>query len=206
MPRDHHAQIDNLKSITLQHNANDILADVMHVALDGRHDDLALALRADFFLSLDVREQMRDRFFHNARRFHDLRQEHFARPEQVANDIHAVHQRAFDNLDRPATSRLDRQSRFFGVVDNMRINALDQGMLKPLLDLPAAPFGLGLFLRYIRTAIFLGQGDEALGGIGVAVEDHIFARHPQFRIDIVIDIQLTCVNDRHVQAGRDRMI
>ena len=88
----------------------------------------------------------------------------------------------------------------------MRIDAFDQCMLKPLLDLPAAPLGLRLFLRHICPAIFLGQGYEALGGIGVTVEDHIFARHPQFRINIVINIQLPCVNDRHVQASGDCVI
>ena len=42
-PRHHHAEIDHLEAVALQHDADDVLADVVDVALDGRHDDLALA-------------------------------------------------------------------------------------------------------------------------------------------------------------------
>ena len=143
----------------MQHDADDVLADIMDVALDRRHDDLALALRADLFFGLDIGEEMRDRLLHDARGFDHLRQEHLARSEQVADDVHAVHQRAFDDLDRAAICSLDRKSRFFGIVDNMRVDALHQRMFKAFADVPAAPFGLGLFLRDIGAAIFLGERD-----------------------------------------------
>ena len=77
-PWNHDAKINNLEAITLQHNTNNVLADIMHVALHGRHDDLALALGARLFLRLNIREEMRDRLFHHARRFYHLRQEHAA--------------------------------------------------------------------------------------------------------------------------------
>src|SRR3546814_8622765 len=78
-----------------EHDADDILADVVDVALDGRHHDLALALRARLLLGLDEGQQVGDRLLHHARRFHHLRQEHLARSEQVADDVHPVHQRPF---------------------------------------------------------------------------------------------------------------
>ena len=90
-PRDHHAEIDNLETITLQDNADNVLANIMHVALHGRHDDLALAFGTSLFFGFNIREQMRNRFLHHTRRFHHLRQEHTARSKQVAHDIHAVH-------------------------------------------------------------------------------------------------------------------
>jgi hypothetical protein len=38
---------------------------------------------------------MRDRLLHHPRRLHHLRQEHLAGAEEVADDVHAVHQRNF---------------------------------------------------------------------------------------------------------------
>ena len=58
------------------------------------------------------RHQIGDRLLHHARRLHHLRQEHFAVAEQVADDVHAGHQRAFDHVERA----LDRQPRGFGVL------------------------------------------------------------------------------------------
>jgi len=76
-----------------------VLADVVHVALDrGQHDATVAAAFAFALLRLDERDQISDRFFHHSRRFHHLRQEHFAGAEQVADHVHTVHQRAFDDV------------------------------------------------------------------------------------------------------------
>ena len=125
LPRHHDAEVDDLEAVALQDDADDVLADVVNVALDGRHDDPALALgRAGLFLLLfDEGDEVRDRALHHARRLHHLRQEHLARAEQVADDIHAVHQRPFDDLDRAPGELLPR---FLGVVDDMCVDALDQ--------------------------------------------------------------------------------
>ena len=40
--RHHHAEIDHLEIVALQDHADDILADIVHIALHGRHDDAAL--------------------------------------------------------------------------------------------------------------------------------------------------------------------
>ena len=39
--RHHHAEVDHLVVVALEHDADDVLADVVHVALHGRHHDLA---------------------------------------------------------------------------------------------------------------------------------------------------------------------
>ena len=187
-PRHHHPKVDYFKAIALKHDAHDIFADIMHVAFDSRHDDLAFALGASLFLRLNVGEQMRDRLFHDARRLHHLRQEHPPRSEQVTNDIHAVHQRPFDNFNWPAACYLDRKACFFGIIDNMRIDALNQCMFKPLADWPAAPFCFGLFLRNIGPAIGFGQSNQALGGIWIAIENDVFASQTEHWVDLVIDI------------------
>ena len=43
--RHHHAEIDDLVAVAAEHDADDVLADVVDVALDRREDDLALATR-----------------------------------------------------------------------------------------------------------------------------------------------------------------
>src|SRR3546814_8664077 len=58
--------------------------------------------------------------------FRSLRQEHLARPEQVADDVHSVHQRPFDHLDRARHG----EAHFFGVVDDIGVDTLDQRMFR----------------------------------------------------------------------------
>jgi hypothetical protein len=50
--RHHHAEVDDLEVVALEHDADDVLADVVHVALDGRNDDEALRARARSALRL----------------------------------------------------------------------------------------------------------------------------------------------------------
>jgi hypothetical protein len=50
------------------------------------------------FLASMIGQQVGDRLLHDARRLDHLRQEHLAGAEQIADHVHAVHQRAFDDL------------------------------------------------------------------------------------------------------------
>src|SRR3546814_1341919 len=47
-----------------------------------------------------VGHEVGDGFLHDARAFDHLGQEHLAGAEEVADDVHAVHQRALDDLER----------------------------------------------------------------------------------------------------------
>jgi hypothetical protein len=88
--RDHDAQVDDLVVVTLQDHADDVLADVVDVALDGGHQDPAgLFARLAGLLGLHERLQPGHGLFHHPGRLHDLRQEHLARAEQVADHVHA---------------------------------------------------------------------------------------------------------------------
>ena len=137
----HHAHVDDLVVVAGQHDADDVLADVVHVALHrGEHD---LALRLDPWpaatmrglLRLHERRQVGDGLLHHARRLHHLRQEHLAGAEQIADHAHAVHQRAFDHRQRPA----EFGARFLGVGIDVGVDALDQGVREALLDGAVAP-------------------------------------------------------------------
>ena len=101
--RRHHAQIDHLIAVALQHHADDVLADVVHVALHRRHHDAARRVPSpgSGLLGFHEGQQIGDRFFHHAGGFDHLRQKHLARAEQIADHVHARHQRAFDHIQWP---------------------------------------------------------------------------------------------------------
>ena len=63
------------------------------------------------FFSFDVRQEVRHRLFHYACAFNHLRQKHLAAAEEVTNLVHAIHKRAFDDMNRT----LGVQSRLLGV-------------------------------------------------------------------------------------------
>ena len=120
----------------------------MHVAFDGGENDFALGFH-DFaardhrrLFGFHERREIRDGFFHHARRLHDLRQKHFARAEQIADDAHAGHQRAFDDRKRLAVFL----QRFLGVGINIEVNALHKRVGEAFLDRAFAPFFLDFFV------------------------------------------------------------
>ena len=204
--RHHHAEIDDLVIVALEHDADDALADVVHVALDGRQHDLAVrALPRGAFLALllvHVGQQIGDRLLHDARRLDHLRQEHLAGAEQVADHVHAVHQRPFDHGERP----LGPAARLLGIDLDEVGDAVHQGVREPLLDRPFAPGEIGLLPLLAVAAVALGQRQQPLGGVGAAVEHHVLAGLAQLGIEIVVDRDLPGIDDAHVHAGLDGMI
>ena len=95
----HHSEIGHGVVVTLQHHADDIFADVVDVAADGRDQEFSLAGASDFFGGHEGLEVC-DGGFHHASRFHDLRKEHFSFAEKLTHYAHAVHQRALDDEER----------------------------------------------------------------------------------------------------------
>ena len=111
---------------------------------------------------------MGDRLLHHARALHDLRQEHLAGAEQVADDVHAVHQRAFDDLD--GRSNAWRASS----VSSTTKSAM------PLTSAWVEPFATGAS-RHDRSAtcslppcaVGSATGQQALGRVIAAIEDDV---------------------------------
>ncbi len=157
--RHHDAEIDDVVIVALEHDADDVLADVVHVALDGGHHDLAVRrdVGAAVLVLLHVGHQISDRLLHHARRFHHLRQEHPPGAEQVADDIHAVHQRAFDHGER--TRRL--VPRLLDVGFDEIGDAVNERVRQPLLDRPFAPGEIGFLLFLAVAAMALGERQAA---------------------------------------------
>ena len=206
--RHHDAEVDDLVVVAGEHDADDVLADVVHVALDGRHQDLAGALAPAAaavreLLRLHVGQQHGHRLLHHPRGLHHLRQEHLARAEQVADDVHPRHQRALDDVQRP----LGGQARLLGVGLDELGDAVDQRVLEPLLDRPLAPGEVALArLAAARALEALGEVQQPLGRVRAAVQHHVLAGLAQLGLDRVVDRELAGVDDAHVHAGVDGVV
>ncbi len=174
----------------------------MHVALDRGHEDLALGLRLVAFFRFDEGDQVRHRLLHHAGGLDHLRQEHLARAEQVADHVHAAHQRTFDDFDG-ARALL---AAFLGVLDDEGGDALDQRVFQALADRQRAPFLVLHFLVRAVTLELVGDGQQRLGGAVVAVEHHVLDRVTQLFRNLVVDFQLAGVDDAHGQAVLDRVV
>jgi hypothetical protein len=205
--RNHDAEIDHLIIVACQHDAHDVLTDIVDIALDRRHQDLAGALAfahsVGVFLRFHEGQEVGHGLLHHAGRFDDLRQEHFAGAKKISDDIHPVHQRAFDHMKRTGRG----EPRFLGVYFDMLGDAIDEGMRQALLDRPASP-GEILHLRFLRRRALesLGQGQQPFRRILAAIEDHILARFAQFRLDRFIDGELAGIDNPHVHAALDGVI
>ena len=135
--RDHHAKIDNFVVIALQYHADNVFADVVYVALHGGNDHLTVT-GALLFAGFDKRLKISHGLLHDAGGFHHLRQEHFALAEQIADHVHAVHQRPFDHFNRTGCLL----TRFLGILLNELSNAFYQRVFQTLSHIPGTPFGL----------------------------------------------------------------
>ena len=212
----HHAHVDDVEVVALQDHGDDVLADVVHVALDGGNHDLALGLDvfAGLFLKalffLDVRDQVRHRLLHHACALDHLGQEHLALAEQVADDAHAVHQRAFDHVQRPAALGQDGLVGLFRILDDEVGDAVHQRMRQALVHAHrrlgrAAPVQLAAVVLG-RALGRIGDFDQALAGVGAAVQHHVFDAFAQLGFDLVVDADHAGVDDAHVHAGLDRVV
>ena len=203
LARNHDAQVDNLVVVTAQHHAHDVLADVVHVALHRGHHDAAFgaSFAARFLFGFHEGKQIGDGFLHHARALDHLGQEHFPGAEQVAHHAHPGHQRAFDDVQRPAKLLPG----FLGVALDVVGHAFYQGVFQPLLDRPLAPC---VFLNFRPPALLhrFGEGQQPFGGVGAAIQQHVFHQLQQVARQFLVNGELPGVHNSHVHAGADGVI
>ena len=99
--RNHNSQIDDFEIVAGQYHTDDVFANVVDIPFNGGEQNLSASFRnaGFFFFSFDKRHEIGNRFLHHPRTFDDLRQEHLSGAKQIADDIHAVHERTFDHCD-----------------------------------------------------------------------------------------------------------
>jgi hypothetical protein len=98
--RHHDAEVYDLEVVALQHDPDDVLSYVVHVAFDGSHHHRAVGLAGLALTLLDKWDEIGDGLLHHAGALYDLRQEHFAGTEQVSDHVHPVHERTFYHVER----------------------------------------------------------------------------------------------------------
>ena len=91
------AEVDHLVAVVGQDDVDQVLPDVVHVALDGGQHDGALAALVRL---LHVRLQEGDRGLHGLGRLQHEGQLHLARGEALAHDLHALEQDVVDDGQR----------------------------------------------------------------------------------------------------------
>ena len=168
----HDAQVHDFEVVALQNDADDVLADVVDVALDRRQHDLAVGTAIAVLLLLDIGNEVANGLLHHACRFHHLRQEHLAGAEQVADDIHTRHQRTLDHVERTPGGT----SGLLGVVDDILIDAVHERILESLANVEFTPRQV-LAARggaALLILVLLRHLEQFLGGIGHAIEHHVF--------------------------------
>ena len=148
---------------------------------------------------------MRHRLFHDARAFDHLRQEHLALAEQIAHDVHARHQRAFDHMQRSPALGQHILIRFFGVFGDEIGDAMHHGVAQALLHRGrlvrrAAPLQFFALVPGRALGVF-GDLDQALAGVGPAVQHHVFNPFAQLGLQVVIYTDHAGIDDAHVHAG-----
>ncbi|MNU89870.1 hypothetical protein D3C71_797220 [compost metagenome] len=203
--RHHHTQVDHLEVVAGQDHADDVLADVVHIALDRGHDDPAIAaggVAAASLLGFDVGQQVGHRLLHHPCRLHHLRQEHLAGTEQIADHVHAIHQRAFDHVERSAGTLPG----FFGIGFHPSIQTVHQCMRQACVHWFLAPGQVFGLCRALAALVAFGDFKQALGGITAAVEDHVLHPLAQVRLQFVVDRHGAGVDDTHVHARGDRVV
>ena len=138
----HHAEVHHFVAVTGHNHGDNILADIVHVALHGGDYDFAAARSVRVLARLDVGLQDFYRLLHGACSFDHLRQEHLAFTEATADFVHAVHKRAGNDSHR-AIASVDE----FHQVGLKRCRcSLEQSLLQ-------AFFGGGFCLRGVGDAV-----------------------------------------------------
>ena len=82
-------------------------------------------------------------------------------------------------------------------------DAVDQRVREPLIDRPLAPGEIGLLALLAVTVESLRQRQQPLGGVRTAGKHNVLAGFAQLAVEIVIDRDLSSIDDAEVHAGLD---
>ena len=148
--------------------------------------------------SFHERLEIGDRALHRARALHDLRQEHPPGAEEVADDLHAVHERPLDHVERP----VDTLTRLLDILLDVVDDPVHERVLEPFLDRLFPPGEIDLALRRIAFHA-LRVLEQSLRRIGPTVEDQILDEPEQLGADVLVDRELPGVDDAHVEPRLD---
>ena len=202
--RDRHldAEVVHLVAVVRENDVDEVLADVVNVALHGGNHDGALPGVA--LCSLHVRLETGDGCLHRLGRLQDERQLHLAGAEQVSDRLHAGKQHVVDDVER-LVAGAERLVEF--VLEPVPV-AVDDAKLEASLDRPVRAI---LFHRGGGAAQPVEVGDQLGEGVvsvlgPTAVVDEIEAEVSLGLAHSVEGEDLGGMNDGAVEAGLDALV
>ena len=131
----HHPQVNNLETVTVEHDAHNILSYVVHVAVGSGQHHARPFLFLGPSLCVDKGLQMGHGLLHHLGRLHHLGQEHLTFAKQLADVLHGLHQWLFNHVDG-ATIFLQSLR---DILSQVLAHALAQGIEQSLLNTFGAP-------------------------------------------------------------------
>ena len=123
--RNHYPHVDNLIVITGHDDTNDVLADIMHISLDGSQKHFSGTFATFSFFCFNIWLEDAYCLFHRPGGLHHLGQEHLSLAKELSDGIHTRHERTLDDVDG---MRIFLQG-FLHVFFQMVANALDECLL-----------------------------------------------------------------------------
>jgi hypothetical protein len=183
--RDLDAEVHDREAVVRKDDVDQVLADVVHVALDGREQQLAA--RRAVGLGHELLE-MADRGLHGLGALEHLGDDQLVRVEQPADLVHALHQRTVDDVERIGVGALELE-----VLDQAFLRALDDRARQPFIQreragvLLLARLRLAVARRELRDRIVAAIPQEVLGEVAVFLRDRGIA------------LELLGVHDREVE-------
>ena len=183
----------DLVAVVGEDDVDEVLADVVHVALDRADHEDALAAVVEL---LHVGLEVRDGGLHRLRALEHEGQLHLAAAEQVADDLHALEQHVVHDRQAPGAISSWRSRSDLETV----AVAVDDPVLEELLD---GPVGAVLLLDRARVDVLeqLEQHLERVVVVAAPVVDEVERDLAHVIVDPVHRHDARRVHDRGVEAG-----
>ena len=201
------AQVHHVVTVVGQNDVHQVLADIVHVTLDGGHDDFALALclrrSGSFCFLFHERFQIGHRSFHGFCRLQHEWQLHLSGTKQLTHGLHAVEKVLVDDRNR----RLLLHACFQIILKAILI-AVDDALCQTLKQrhgsqlFSASILGIGSRNALKQLHEFL----QRIVILGAAIIDHIQRHFALAIINAVHRQNLGTVRNRRVQTSFNALI
>ena len=175
----------------------------MHISFDRSQKDLPGAAGRQFvlgFFGFQDRHQPGNCFFHHPGAFDYLGQKHLPCTKEVAHLVHSVHQGSFNDLE----CLIIMHKGFVNILIDVVGDAFDQRVSQALVQRECPPLLLQ-DLSFLPVTMRICISDQTIGSIFSPVQDHILHQFQQILRDLVVDQEVSSVDDPHIQTGFDGM-
>ena len=190
------AEVHHLEAVVRQDDVHQVLADVVHVALDRREEHFSARGAAHL---VHVRLEERDRRFHRLGALQHLGDDELVGIEEAADLVHAAHERPVDDVQR-----LRPLPQLLGEVAEQSVTrSFDDVAREALVERQLAACGT----RRLLLAEVRGEcGDRFVQLLLLTAEEHRFGELSLVLRDGRIPFELLGVHQRQVETSLHAMV